>query len=85
MKTSPSPMRFTHTGFALIEIMIVVAILAIVALVALPRQLRARQQSQAARVLDDLRTIDRALNRWASECDHGEMVHFPISNGQPVL
>src|ERR1700729_2931777 len=54
-------------GFTLVEIMIVVAIIALLAAIALPNFLRARKRSQATRVLEDLRVLDYALDRWALE------------------
>ena len=54
-------------GFTLVEIMIVVAIIALLATIALPGFLRARKRSQAARVIDDLRTIDSAVDQYALE------------------
>ena len=56
-------------GFTLVEIMIVVAIIALLAAIALPGFLRARQRSQATKVLTDLRLIDSAVDQYALE--HG--------------
>src|SRR5258707_14778732 len=54
-------------GFSLVEIMIVVAIIALLAAIAVPNFLRARKRTQATRVLEDLRVLDYALDRWALE------------------
>jgi len=54
-------------GFTLVEIMIVVAIIALLAAIAVPNFLRARKRSQASRVLEDLRTLDSALDQYAIE------------------
>jgi prepilin-type N-terminal cleavage/methylation domain-containing protein len=54
-------------GFTLVEIMIVVAIIALLAAIALPNFLRARKRSQATRCLEDLRTLDNALDQYAIE------------------
>ncbi|MFL6540506.1 MAG: type II secretion system protein, partial [Chthoniobacterales bacterium] len=54
-------------GFTLIEIMVVVAIIALLAAVAVPGFLRARKRSQASRVLNDLRSIDSAVDQYALE------------------
>ena len=50
-------------GFTLVEIMIVVAIIALLAAIAVPNFLRARKRSQAARIMDDLRMIDNAIDQ----------------------
>lgn len=56
-----------NAGFTLVEIMIVVAIIALLAAIATPNYQRARKRGQAAHILNDLRTIDYALDRWAIE------------------
>ena len=56
-----------HTGFTLVEIMIVVAIIALLAAIAVPGFLRARKRSQASRILNDLRMIDAAVDQYAIE------------------
>ncbi|MDQ6623009.1 MAG: prepilin-type N-terminal cleavage/methylation domain-containing protein [Verrucomicrobiota bacterium] len=55
------------SGFTLIEIMIVVAIIALLAAIAVPGFLRSRKRSQAAKVLNDLRMIDAAMDQYAIE------------------
>src|SRR3954470_1154953 len=59
--------RQAQRGFTLIEIMIVVAIIALLAAVAVPGFLRARKRTQASRVLNDLRSIDSAVDQYALE------------------
>jgi prepilin-type N-terminal cleavage/methylation domain-containing protein len=54
-------------GFTLVEIMIVVAIIALLAAIAVPGFLRARKRSQAAKILNDLRLIDSAVDQYAIE------------------
>jgi prepilin-type N-terminal cleavage/methylation domain-containing protein len=56
-----------RTGFTLVEIMIVVAIIALLAAIAVPGFLRARKRSQAAKMLNDLRMIDAAVDQYAIE------------------
>lgn len=56
-----------RAGFTLVEIMLVVAILALLASLAIPNYLRARKRAQAARVLDDLRAVDHAMELYAVE------------------
>src|SRR3712207_4971505 len=54
-------------GFTLVEIMIVVAIIALLAAIAVPGFLRARKRSQASKIINDLRTIDSAVDQYAIE------------------
>lgn len=54
-------------GFTLVEIMIVVTIIALLAAIALPNFLRARKRSQATRILNDLRTLDAAMDQYAMD------------------
>jgi prepilin-type N-terminal cleavage/methylation domain-containing protein len=56
-----------RAAFTLVEIMIVVAIIALLAAIAVPGFLRARKRSQAAKVLNDLRMIDAAVDQYAIE------------------
>lgn len=66
-----------HAGFTLVEIMIVVAVIALLAAIAVPGFLRARKRSQAAKVLNDLRMIDSALDQYAIET--GKKTGDPIA------
>jgi len=54
-------------AFTLVEIMIVVAIIALLAAIAVPGFLRSRKRSQAAKILNDLRLIDSAVDQYAIE------------------
>jgi prepilin-type N-terminal cleavage/methylation domain-containing protein len=65
-------------AFTLVEIMIVVAIIALLAAIAVPNFLRARKRAQATRLLNDLRVVDYALDRWALEHNKspGDPVEF---------
>jgi len=56
-----------RAGFTLVEIMIVVAVIALLAAIAVPGFLRSRKRSQAAKVLNDLRMIDSAVDQYAIE------------------
>ena len=47
--------------------MLVVSILALLATIAVPNYLRARKRSQAARMLDDLKAVDYAMELYAAE------------------
>jgi prepilin-type N-terminal cleavage/methylation domain-containing protein len=61
------PYCSSRRGFTLVEIMIVVAIIALLAAIAVPGFLRARKKSQATRILNDLRSIDSAVDQYAIE------------------
>lgn len=63
-------MKSKH-AFTLVEIMIVIAIIALLAAIGVPNFLRARKRAQATRVLNDLRVVDYALDRWALEHNKG--------------
>jgi prepilin-type N-terminal cleavage/methylation domain-containing protein len=63
MKTHSSGRK----AFTLVEIMIVVAIIALLAAIAVPGFVRARKRSQAAKILNDLRLIDSAIDQYAIE------------------
>jgi prepilin-type N-terminal cleavage/methylation domain-containing protein len=56
-----------RAGFTLVEIMIVVAIIALLAAIAVPGFLRSRKRSQAAKIINDLRLIDSAIDQYAIE------------------
>jgi prepilin-type N-terminal cleavage/methylation domain-containing protein len=60
----------SYAAFTLVEIMIVVAIVAMLAAIAVPNIFRARKRAQATSILEDLRTLDHALDQWATE--HGK-------------
>ncbi len=82
MKTTLQPHR---GGFTLVEIMIVVAIIALLAAMMGNNVVRARKRTQASRILDDLRTLDGALDQWALEKSKkaGDVAEF--SDLQPYL
>jgi prepilin-type N-terminal cleavage/methylation domain-containing protein len=61
----PSPK--STLGFTLVEIMVVVSIIAVLGAISIPNFLRARKRSQAARILQDLRIVDAAINQYAIE------------------
>jgi prepilin-type N-terminal cleavage/methylation domain-containing protein len=57
--------RIERHGFTLVEIMIVVTIIALLAAIALPSIQRARERSQATRILQDLRVLNAAVDQYA--------------------
>jgi len=77
--------KHTVGAFTLLEIMIVVAIIALLASIFSSNVLRARKRAQATKVLDDLRTLDGALDLWALETNRqtGDIAQF--SDLQPYL
>jgi len=69
-----------RAGFTLVEIMIVVAIIALLAAIAVPGFLRARKRSQAAKVLNDLRMIDAAVDQYAIETSRSTGVTVDVTD-----
>ncbi|WP_083805393.1 type II secretion system protein [Chthoniobacter flavus] len=72
-------------GFTLVEIMVVVSIIALLAAIATSNFIRARKRAQAAKILDDLRTLDGALDQYAIENNKnsGDLAMF--SDLQPYM
>jgi prepilin-type N-terminal cleavage/methylation domain-containing protein len=59
--------RNPRTAFTLVEIMVVVSIIALLAAIAVPNFLRARKRAHATVILEDLRLIDAAVDKYALE------------------
>ena len=78
-----------HTGFTLVEIMVVVATIALLAAIVTPSWLRARKRVQASRVLEDMRLIDHAIDQYAMDThklsgtslDFGDIREYVKKNG----
>ncbi len=77
--------RPLQRGFTLVEMMVVVAIIAMLAAIATSNMIRARKRAQAAKILDDLRTLDGALDQYAIENNKlsGDLAQF--SDLQPYM
>ena len=56
-----------HSGFTLVEIMIVVAIIGLLAAIAIPNFIKDRVASQKAACVANLKTMDGAKATWALE------------------
>jgi prepilin-type N-terminal cleavage/methylation domain-containing protein len=79
------PTSRPRAGFTLVEIMIVAAVIALLASISLPGFLRARQRSQASRVLEDLRLIDAAIDQYAVETNKRSGTNPIFSDLRPYL
>ena len=75
----------SRRAFTLVEIMIVVAIIAVLAGIFTSNVLRARKRAHASKILDDLRSLDMAMDQWAQEKNKktGDICEF--SDLQPYL
>jgi prepilin-type N-terminal cleavage/methylation domain-containing protein len=63
----PKRLVAKNSGFTLVEIMIVAAIIALLVAIAVHGFLRARKRTQSAKILNDLRHIDSAIDQYALE------------------
>jgi type II secretory pathway pseudopilin PulG len=63
-------------AFTLVEIMVIVALIGLLATLLIPSFIKIRQQSQGKRIVNDVRTIDAAINSWALEVG--------VADGTPV-
>jgi prepilin-type N-terminal cleavage/methylation domain-containing protein len=66
----------THSGFTLVELMIVVGIIALLATIAVPNYARARDSSRLNMIYSNLRALDAAKDQWALENN--------VATGTPV-
>lgn len=77
--------RHLRRAFTLVEIMVVVALIAMLSAIATANILRARKRAQAAKILDDLRSIDGALDQYALEHNKKEGDAAEFSDLQPYM
>jgi prepilin-type N-terminal cleavage/methylation domain-containing protein len=79
-ETIPMNYQNRRNAFTLVEIMIVVAIIALLASIAVPGFLRARKRAQSARILNDLRLIDSAVDQYAIETNKSTGATVAVSD-----
>src|SRR5262245_32223714 len=62
--------------------MIVVALIGVLVALAVPSYMRVRKESQARRVMNDVRIIDSAIDTWASEFNmtDGSTIDLPAAS-----
>jgi prepilin-type N-terminal cleavage/methylation domain-containing protein len=74
-----------QAGFTLVELMIVVALISLLAGLAVPAFARGRKKAQATRILEDLRLLDSALDRWAIDNNKAPGDVAAFSDIQPYI
>ena len=68
----------THSGFTLVELMIVVGIIALLATIAVPNFAHARDSSRLNIIYSNLRVLDAAKDQWAM--DNNAATGTPVDN-----
>lgn len=54
-------------GFTLTELMLVIGMISLLAVIAVPNFLRSRKRAQAVRVLNEIRSLDSAIDQYTLE------------------
>ncbi|MBI4974978.1 MAG: prepilin-type N-terminal cleavage/methylation domain-containing protein [Candidatus Omnitrophica bacterium] len=75
---------FLRKAFTLVEIMIVVAIVAIILAIALPNYLTSSETSKKTACINNLKTIDAAVDQWAIDYKQQEEdIYNYVKGGKP--
>jgi len=77
--------RRDHTGFTLIELMIVIAIIAILAAILVPNFIRARAQGQLTSCESNCKNIGTALEMYSTDNSGRYPSASPIQTGNGLL
>jgi|GEM_PF-2066231 len=75
--------RFSHTGFTILELLVVIAVISILASVVLAATAKSREKAKIARAKQDLMALNAAINllqndtgRWPNGCRAGVQSNF---------
>jgi prepilin-type N-terminal cleavage/methylation domain-containing protein len=74
-----------HSGFTLIETMIVCALLGLLAAIAIPSFLRSRNAAHRSACINNLKQIDSAIQQWATEQRKPQSAAVDFSDISPYL
>jgi prepilin-type N-terminal cleavage/methylation domain-containing protein len=74
-----------HTGFTLVEIMIVVAIIGMLATIAIPNYAKARGEAQRTTCISNLQQLEGAVQQWAMEQKKADGEAVTYSDISPYL